>query len=134
MEETLSIIKPDAVERNLENKIKSIFIENNFEIVKEKKVKLEKKDAEQFYKVHQTKPFYNDLCNYLSSGPVVVMVLKKNNAIVFFNELIKKGDKFLLTDLKVTTAIDHKKAAISIAIYPIKGVDINLLIYIYSIT
>tara|TARA_Y100000996_G_C22432801_1_gene606389 strand:+ start:60 stop:461 length:402 start_codon:yes stop_codon:yes gene_type:complete len=82
MEETLSIIKPDAVERNLENKIKSIFIENNFEIVKEKKVKLEKKDAEQFYKVHQTKPFYNDLCNYLSSGPVVVMVLKKNNAIV----------------------------------------------------
>ena len=82
MEETLSIIKPDAMERNLEDKIKNIFIQNNFEIVKEKKVKLEKKDAEQFYKVHQTKPFYNDLCNYLSSGPVVVMVLKKNNAIV----------------------------------------------------
>ena len=65
MEETLSIIKPDAMERNLENKIKNIFIKNNFEIVKEKKVKLEKKDAEQFYKVHETKPFYNDLCNYL---------------------------------------------------------------------
>ena len=82
MEETLSIIKPDAVERKLEDKIKNIFIKNNFEIVKEKKVKLEKKDAEQFYKVHETKPFYNDLCNYLSSGPVLVMILKKNNAIL----------------------------------------------------
>ena len=82
MEETLSIIKPDAMERNLENEIKNIFIKNNFKIVKEKKVKLEKKDAEQFYKVHETKPFYNDLCNYLSSGPVLVMVLKKENAIV----------------------------------------------------
>ena len=82
MEQTLSIIKPDAMERNLENKIKDIFIKNSFEIVKEKKVKLEKKDAEEFYKVHQTKPFYNELCNYLSSGPVLVMVLKKENAIV----------------------------------------------------
>ena len=81
MEQTLSIIKPDAIERNLQDKIKDIFIKNNFMIVKEKKVKLEKKDAEQFYKVHETKPFYNDLCNYLSSGPVLVMVLKKNNAI-----------------------------------------------------
>ena len=81
MEETLSIIKPDAMERNLEEKIKNIFINNNFEIVMEKKVKLEKKDAELFYKVHETKPFYNDLCNYLSSGPVLVMVLKKDNAI-----------------------------------------------------
>ena len=82
MEETLSIIKPDAMERNLENKIKNIFIKNDFKIFKEKKIKLEKKDAEQFYKVHETKPFYNDLCNYLSSGPVLVMVLKKENAIV----------------------------------------------------
>tara|TARA_B100000242_G_C42901648_1_gene418176 strand:+ start:88 stop:489 length:402 start_codon:yes stop_codon:yes gene_type:complete len=81
MEETLSIIKPDAMERNLEDEIKKVFIKNNFQIVKEKKVKLEKKDAEQFYKVHETKPFYNDLCNYLSSGPVLVMVLKKDNAI-----------------------------------------------------
>tara|TARA_B100001564_G_C20575564_1_gene640494 strand:- start:239 stop:640 length:402 start_codon:yes stop_codon:yes gene_type:complete len=81
MEETLSIIKPDAMERNLEEKIKNIFIQNNFEIIKEKKVKLEKKDAELFYKVHETKPFYNDLCDYLSSGPVLVMVLKKDNAI-----------------------------------------------------
>ena len=81
MEQTLSIIKPDAMERNLEGKIKNIFIKNNFEIIKEKKVRLEKKDAEQFYKVHETKPFFNDLCNYLSSGPVLVMVLKKENAI-----------------------------------------------------
>ena len=81
MEETLSIIKPDAMERNLEDKIKNILIKNNFEIIKEKKVKLEKKDAETFYKVHETKPFYDDLCNYLSSGPVLVMVLKKVNAV-----------------------------------------------------
>ena len=80
-EETLSIIKPDAVERKLEDKIKNIFINNNFEIVREKKVKLEKKDAEQFYKVHETKPFYNDLCEYLSSGPVLVMILRKENAV-----------------------------------------------------
>ena len=69
------------MERNLDEKIKNIFIQNNFEIIKEKKVKLEKKDAELFYKVHETKPFYNDLCNYLSSRPVLVMVLKKDNAI-----------------------------------------------------
>ena len=81
MEETLSIIKPDAIERKLEDKIKNIFIKNNFKIVKEKKVKLEKKDAEQFYKVHETKPFYNDLCEYLSSGPVLVMILRKENAV-----------------------------------------------------
>ena len=81
MEQTLSIIKPDAMERNLEGKIKNILKKNNFEIVKEKKVKLEKKDVEEFYKAHETKPFYNDLCNYLSSGPVLVMVLKKENAI-----------------------------------------------------
>ncbi len=81
MEETLSIIKPDAMERNLEGRIKNIFIKNNFEIIKEKKVRLEKKDAELFYKVHETKPFFNDLCNYLSSGPVLVMVLRKENAI-----------------------------------------------------
>ena len=88
MEQTLSIIKPDAMERNLENKIKDIFLKNSFEILKEKKVKLEKKDAEEFYKVHETKPFYNDLCNYLSSGPVLVMVLKKENAIADNRELM----------------------------------------------
>ena len=85
MEQTLSIIKPDAMERNLENKIKDIFIKNSFEILKEKKVKLEKKDAEEFYKVHETKPFYNDLCNYLSSGPVLVMVLKKEKQYLRFS-------------------------------------------------
>ena len=88
MEETLSIIKPDAMERNLENKIKNIFIKNKFEIIKEKKVKLEKKDAEIFYKVHETKPFYDDLCTYLSSGPIVVMVLEKENAVLKNRELM----------------------------------------------
>ena len=81
VEQTLSLIKPDAVERNLEEEIKQFFIKSGFKITKQKKVKLEKKDAEEFYKVHETKPFYNDLCNYLSSGPVLVMVLKKENAI-----------------------------------------------------
>ena len=77
VENTLSIIKPDAVERNLENQIKEIFIKNGFNIIKEKKIQLDKIDAEKFYKVHETKPFYNDLCTYLSSGPIVVMVLEK---------------------------------------------------------
>mgnify|MGYP002025955317 CR=1 FL=1 len=81
MEQTLSIIKPDAVERNLDEKIKSIFVKEGFKIVKEKKIKLEKDDAEKFYKVHETKPFYKDLCEYLSSGPVVAMVLEKEDAV-----------------------------------------------------
>ena len=81
LEQTLSIIKPDAVERNLEKKIKLIFEEKKFKIIKSKKVKISKKEAEEFYKVHQTKPFYNDLCNYLSSGPIVVMILEKSDAI-----------------------------------------------------
>ena len=80
-EQTLSIIKPDAVERNLDEKIKSIFVKEGFKIVKEKKIKLERVDAEKFYKVHETKPFYNDLCEYLSSGPIIAMVLEKINAI-----------------------------------------------------
>ena len=81
-EKTLSIIKPDAVERGLENEIKEMFKENGFNIVKEKKIQIEKSEAEIFYKVHQTKPFYNDLCSYLSSGPIVVMVIEKSNAIL----------------------------------------------------
>ena len=80
-EQTLSIIKPDAVERNLDNEIKQMFIKNGFNIFKEKKIQIEKSEAEKFYKVHETKPFYDDLCNYLSSGPILVMVLKKENAI-----------------------------------------------------
>ena len=81
-EQTLSIIKPDAVERNLENEIKEFFKNNGFSVIKEKKIQIEKQEAEKFYKVHETKPFYNDLCTYLSSGPIVVMVLEKENAVI----------------------------------------------------
>ena len=81
IEQTLSIIKPDAVERNLENEIKQIFIKNGFYILKEKKIQIEKSEAEKFYKVHETKPFYNDLCSYLSSGPIIAMILEKENAV-----------------------------------------------------
>ena len=88
LEQTLSIIKPDAVERNLETEIKEIFKINGFKILKEKKIQLEKIEAEKFYKVHETKPFYNDLCAYLSSGPIVVMVLEKNNAVLANRELM----------------------------------------------
>ena len=88
LEQTLSIIKPDAVERNLDQEIKNIFLSNSFKIVKEKKIQLEKSDAEKFYKVHQTKPFYNDLCAYLSSGPIVVMILERENAIFSNRELM----------------------------------------------
>ena len=80
-ERTLSIIKPDAVERSLENEIKEMFVKNGFTIVNEKKIQIEKSEAEKFYKVHETKPFYNDLCSYLSSGPIVVMILEKENAV-----------------------------------------------------
>ena len=81
-EQTLSIIKPDAVERNLDNEIKQLFIKNGFNILKEKKIQIEKSEAEKFYKVHETKPFYNDLCSYLSSGPIIAMILEKENAVV----------------------------------------------------
>ena len=81
-EQTLSIIKPDAVERNLDNEIKQMFIKNGFNISKEKKIQIEKSEAEKFYKVHETKPFYSDLCSYLSSGPIVAMILEKENAVV----------------------------------------------------
>ena len=82
IEQTLSIIKPDAVERNLQEEIKNEFKTNGFEIKKEKKIHISKQEAEKFYKVHETKPFYNDLCAYLSSGPIVVMVLEKENAVL----------------------------------------------------
>ena len=81
IEQTLSIIKPDAVERNLDSKIKSFFEKNDLKILQSKKVKISKEEAYEFYKVHQTKPFYNELCNYLSSGPIVVMILEGENAI-----------------------------------------------------
>ena len=88
VEQTLSIIKPDAVERNLDREIKEIFIHKGFNIVKEKKIQITKPEAEQFYKVHETKPFYNDLCNYLSSSPIIVMVLEKDNAVIDNRELM----------------------------------------------
>ena len=88
IEKTLSIIKPDAVERNLEDEIKKIFIDNGFKIYKSKKLKIEKSEAEKFYKVHETKPFYNDLCSYLSSGPIVVMIIEKANAVLDNRELM----------------------------------------------
>ena len=81
IEQTLSISKPDAVERNLENEIKQIFKDKGFQIIKEKKIQIEKSEAEKFYKVHETKHFYNDLCSYLSSGPIVAMIIEKENAI-----------------------------------------------------
>ena len=92
LEQTLSIIKPDAVERNLSEEIKSEFEKNGFNILKEKKIKLEKSDAEKFYKVHQTKPFYNDLCDYLSSGPIVVMILENENAVADNRKLMGATD------------------------------------------
>jgi len=88
IEQTLSIIKPDAVERNLDSEIKEMFKNKGFKIVKEKKIQIEKPEAEKFYKVHETKPFYNDLCSYLSSGPIVVMVLEKENAVLANRELM----------------------------------------------
>ena len=88
LEQTLSIIKPDAVERNLENEIKEMFKNKGFNILKEKKIQIEKSEAEKFYKVHETKPFYNDLCAYLSSGPIIVMVLEKENAVIANRDLM----------------------------------------------
>ena len=88
MEKTLSIIKPDAVERNLDEEIKQMFKDKGFKIINEKKIQIEKSEAEKFYKVHETKPFYNDLCAYLSSGPIIVMVLEKENAVLANRELM----------------------------------------------
>ena len=88
IEQTLSIIKPDAVERNLDNEIKEMFKNKGFSIIKEKKIQIEKSEAEKFYKVHESKPFYNDLCAYLSSGPIVVMSLQKDNAVLENRKLI----------------------------------------------
>ena len=88
IEQTLSIVKPDAVERNLDGEIKELFKNKGFKIVKEKKIQIEKTEAEKFYKVHETKSFYNDLCGYLSSGPIVVMVLEKENAVLSNRELM----------------------------------------------
>ena len=104
LEQTLSIIKPDAVERNLDGKIKSFFEKNSLKITKSKKVKISKEEASEFYKIHQTKPFYNDLCNYLSSGPIVVMILE-GEGVITKNRLLmgatdpSKADKGTLREM-----------------------------------
>ena len=92
IEQTLSIINPDAVERNIDNEIKTFFKKNNLKILKCKKVKISKEEASEFYKVHQTKPFYNNLCNYLSSGPIVVMILEGENAVSKNRQLMGATD------------------------------------------
>ena len=118
IEQTLSIIKPDAVERNLEGEIKEIFKNKGFQIIKEKKIQLEKSEAEKFYKVHETKPFYSDLCDYLSSSPIVVMVLQKENAV--------KGNRELMGTTNPKYAEDgtiRKKYGISIDKNSVHGSD-----------
>ena len=91
-EQTLSIIKPDAVERNLENKIKSFFQKNNIKILKSRKVKISKEEASEFYKIHQAKPFYDKLCNYLSSGPIVAMILEGEDVVSKNRQLMGATD------------------------------------------
>tara|TARA_Y100000590_G_scaffold455344_1_gene603824 strand:- start:3357 stop:3761 length:405 start_codon:yes stop_codon:yes gene_type:complete len=118
IEKTLSIIKPDAVERNLDNEIKSIFLKNDFKISKSKKVKISKEEAEDFYKIHQTKPFYNDLCNYLSSGPIVVMVLEGESAIKKNRQIMGATDP-----LKAEEGTIRKKYGLSIDKNSVHGSD-----------
>ena len=118
LEQTLSIIKPDAVERNLQEQIKKNFIENGFEIKNEKKIQISKSEAEEFYKVHQSKPFYDDLCNYLSSGPIVVMIIEKENAVTENRKLMGATDP---TKAEVGTL--RKKYGISIDKNSVHGSD-----------
>ena len=118
IEQTLSIIKPDAVERNLDNEIKEMFRNKGFNIIKDKKIQIAKSEAEQFYKVHETKPFYNDLCTYLSSGPIVVMVLEKEDAV--------SGNRELMGATKPEDAAEgtiRKKYGISIDKNSVHGSD-----------
>ena len=118
LEQTLSIIKPDAVERNLENEIKEMFKNKGFNILKDKKIQIAKNEAEQFYKIHETKPFYNDLCAYLASGPIVVMVLEKENAVL--------GNRELMGSTKPEEAAEgtiRKKYGISIDKNSVHGSD-----------
>ena len=118
LEQTLSIIKPDAVERNLDNKIKSFFEKNNLKILKSKKVKISKEEASAFYKVHQTKPFYNELCNYLSSGPIIVMILEGENAVSKNRQLMGATDP-----LKAEEGTLRKMYGISIDKNSVHGSD-----------
>jgi len=117
-ERTLSIIKPDAVERNLESKISDIFLKNNIKIIDSKKIKISKEEAEQFYQVHQTKPFYNDLCSYLSSGTIKVMILEGENVIKRNRELMGATDP-----LKAEEGTIRKLYGISIDKNSVHGSD-----------
>ena len=118
LEQTLSIIKPDAVERNLQEEIKLKFIENGFNIKNEKKIQISKNEAEEFYKVHQSKPFYSELCNYLSSGPIVVMILEKENAVLENRKLMGATDP-----AKADEGTIRKKYGISIDKNSVHGSD-----------
>ena len=118
MEKTLSIIKPDAVERNLENKIISFFLGKNLKISKKKKIKISKEEASEFYKVHQTKPFYDSLCEYLSSGPIVVMILEGENAVSKNRQLMGATDP-----LKAEEGTLRKMYGISIDKNSVHGSD-----------
>ena len=118
IEQTLSIIKPDAVERNLSEEIKQEFKNKGFNILKEKKIKLEKSEAEKFYKVHQSKPFYNDLCSYLSSGPIVVMILERESAVLENRKLMGATDP-----TKAEDGTLRKKYGISIDKNSVHGSD-----------
>ena len=117
-EQTLSIIKPDAVKRNLSEEIKNEFKSNGFIIINEKKIMLEKSETEKFYQVHQSKPFYNDLCEYLSSGPIVVMVLEKLNAVMDNRKLMGATDP-----KKAADGTLRKKYGISIDKNSVHGSD-----------
>ena len=117
-EQTLSIIKPDAVERNLENKIKLFFEKNNLKIIKSKKVKISKEEASEFYKVHQTKPFYDKLCSYLSSGPIIVMILEGEDAVMKNRNLMGATDP-----LKADEGTLRKTYGISIDKNSVHGSD-----------
>ena len=118
LEQTLSIIKPDAVERNLDGEIKSFYEKNNLKIIKSKKVKISKEEASEFYKVHQTKPFYGELCNYLSSGPIVVMILEGENVVSKNRQLMGATDP-----LKAEEGTLRKMYGISIDKNSIHGSD-----------
>ena len=118
IEQTLSIIKPDAVQRNLENEIKNIFKNKGFNVVNEKKIQLAKSEAEEFYKVHETKPFYSNLCAYLSSGPIVVMILEKEDAVIANRELMGATDP-----LKASEGTIRKRYGISIDKNSVHGSD-----------
>ena len=118
LEQTLSIIKPDAVERNLQEEIKKNFIENGFNIKDEKKIQISKNEAEEFYKVHQSKPFYGELCNYLSSGPIVVMILERDNAVLENRKLMGSTDP-----TKADEGTLRKKYGISIDKNSVHGSD-----------